>query len=165
MRDQTTKQIEQSSRDIAKYSEMLRSGTSAAYAYVILLGLDKFELPELLRQVRRGLPFRSYERFARAVALPGEQLLKLPDIPRRTLLRRRATGRFSPDESDRLLRAARVIASALGLFDGDRDAALEWLSKPQLAFGGAVPLEMAQTEIGAREVETLAYRLEHGVYS
>ena len=137
----------------------------APHAYTALLGLKSVELPSLLREVKRGLPFRAYERFARSVALPTERLLELLDIPRRTLLRRKAAGRFSPDESDRLLRAARVVASALALFDGDRDAAVEWLSQPQLAFGGAIPLDMAQSEIGAREVEALAYRLEHGVYS
>jgi putative toxin-antitoxin system antitoxin component (TIGR02293 family) len=159
------KPADTSTKDMAKYSEMLRSGSFAPHGYVVLLGLDTVELPALLREIRRGLPFRSYERFARSVAMPNERLLKLLDIPRRTLLRRKATGRFSPGESDRLLRAARVIASALALFDGDRDAAIEWLGNPQLAFGGAIPLDMAQTEIGAREVETLAYRLEHGVYS
>jgi len=97
--------------------------------------------------------------------MAGDRLLKFVDISRRTLLRRKSEGRFSPDESDRLLRAARVVARALALFDGDRDAALEWLNEPQPALGGAVPLDMARTEIGAREVETLTYRLEHGVYS
>jgi putative toxin-antitoxin system antitoxin component (TIGR02293 family) len=159
------KQSDAPTREMAKYSEMIRSGHGGPLSYVVLLGLDTFELPALVREVRRGLPFRSYERLARGTAMSRERLLELLDIPRRTLLRRKASGRFAPDESDRLLRAARVVASALALFDGDRDAALEWLGKPQLAFGGAIPLEMAQTEIGAREVETLAYRLEHGVYS
>ncbi len=155
----------EATRELAKYSEFLRIGTPGPHAYVVLLGLDTFELPELLREVQRGLPYRTYERFARSVAMAGDRLLKFVDISRRTLLRRKSEGRFSPDESDRLLRAARVVARALALFDGDRDAALEWLNEPQPALGGAVPLDMARTEIGAREVETLTYRLEHGVYS
>jgi len=165
MADTTAKHTDNPTRDVAKYSEFLRAGSPGPLAYVVLLGLSTFELPALIREVQRGLPYRTYERFARSVGMPAERLLKFLDIPRRTLLRRRSSGRFSADESDRLLRAARVVASALSLFDGDRDAALEWLSKPQLALGGAIPFEMAQTEIGAREVETLTYRLEHGVYS
>src|SRR5690348_6278528 len=112
------KQVDASTREIAKYSEMLRSGHSGPLSYVVLLGLDIFEMPALIREVRRGLPFRSYERLARSTAMSSEHLLKLLGIPRRTLLRRKASGRFSPDESDRLLRAARVVGSALALFEG-----------------------------------------------
>ncbi|HEX7190811.1 MAG TPA: antitoxin Xre/MbcA/ParS toxin-binding domain-containing protein [Thermoanaerobaculia bacterium] len=67
--------------------------------------------------------------------------------------------------SDRLFRVARVLARAIDLFDGDREAALEWLTKPQRALGDAVPLDLAATELGAHEVEALALRLEHGVFS
>jgi len=147
------------------YSEMLHSGAPEPYAYATLLGLERLDLSKLLREVGRGLPFRAYERLARNMALPNDRLLRLVDIARRTLIRRRSEGRFSSDESDRLLRAARIFGAALSLFEGDRDAALAWLEEPQLAFGGAIPLEIAHTEVGAREVEDLAYRLEQGVFS
>jgi putative toxin-antitoxin system antitoxin component (TIGR02293 family) len=51
------------------------------------------------------------------------------------------------------------------LFDGDRDAAKSWLAEPQRALGGHVPLAMAGTEVGAREVERVMGRLEHGVFT
>jgi putative toxin-antitoxin system antitoxin component (TIGR02293 family) len=51
------------------------------------------------------------------------------------------------------------------LFEGDRDAAVEWLTTPQTALGDRVPLDLARTEIGAREVERLVGRLDHGVFS
>ena len=69
------------------------------------------------------------------------------------------------DESDRLLRAARVLDRAIALFDGDRKAALEWLGSPLRALGGESPLDVATTDLGARQVENLIGRLEHGVYS
>jgi putative toxin-antitoxin system antitoxin component (TIGR02293 family) len=50
------------------------------------------------------------------------------------------------------------------LFEGDRDAAADWLTRPQPALGGAVPLELAKTGLGTREVEALIGRLEHGVF-
>ena len=40
-----------------------------------------------------------------------------------------------------------------------------WLTSPQLGLGGAVPLEYAGTEVGAREVEELLGRIAYGVYS
>lgn len=152
-------------REFQSYAELVRKGEQGPYSHVMLLGLDSVELPGLLEKVERGLPFRAYERLARNTALQNDRLLRLIDVPRRTLLRRRSEGRFSPDESDRLVRAARVFGAALSLFEGDREAALSWLDEPQPAFGGAVPLEMARTEIGAREVEDLAWRLEQGVFS
>jgi putative toxin-antitoxin system antitoxin component (TIGR02293 family) len=136
-----------------------------AYSYVELLGMKTASLPALLREVEKGLPYRAYERFADALGATTDDLLKLVGIPRRTLIRRKAEGRFSPVESDHLLRAARVFSRAIDLFEGDREAALEWLSEPQPAFGGAIPLDLAATELGAREVEALALRLEHGVFS
>ena len=48
---------------------------------------------------------------------------------------------------------------------GAEEAARRWLSSPQVGLGGALPLEYAETEVGAREVENLLGRIEYGVYS
>lgn len=69
------------------------------------------------------------------------------------------------EESDRLVRASRIFGRALSLCEGDRDAAKHWLSEPQKALGGTVPLILARTEVGALEVERLIGRLEHGVFT
>jgi len=47
----------------------------------------------------------------------------------------------------------------------DEHLARRWLSSPQRGLGGAVPLDYAETEIGAREVEDLLGRIEYGVYA
>lgn len=65
--------------------------------------------------------------------------------------------------SDRAYRLANLLAHARGLF-GTEDA-LRWLKAPQRGLGGRVPLELAVTEVGSREVETLLGRIAHGVYS
>jgi putative toxin-antitoxin system antitoxin component (TIGR02293 family) len=90
---------------------------------------------------------------------------ELLDLPRRTLTRRKRDGRFLPDESDRLLRASRLFGKTLELFEGDREAATHWLTSPQIGLGGAVPMNLAKTELGTREIETLIGRLEHGVFA
>jgi putative toxin-antitoxin system antitoxin component (TIGR02293 family) len=130
-----------------------------------LLGLDTFDAANLLKSVRKGFSYRTFDRLWRNTALPFESLVGLIDIPRRTLTRRKREGRFLPDESDRLLRASRLFAQTLALFEGDRHAATEWLMSPQLALGGAIPLQVASTDLGSREVERLIGRLEHGVFS
>jgi putative toxin-antitoxin system antitoxin component (TIGR02293 family) len=63
------------------------------------------------------------------------------------------------------LRASRVFAHALRLFEGDRTAAKRWLSTPQKALGHQSPLTVARTEVGAIEVDRLMGRLEYGVFT
>ncbi|HVR29408.1 MAG TPA: antitoxin Xre/MbcA/ParS toxin-binding domain-containing protein, partial [Thermoanaerobaculia bacterium] len=99
------------------------------------------------------------------VELSTLELARLIQISPRTLVRRREQGRLSSEESDRLLRVSRVLGKALALFDGDVAATRAWFSGPAPALGGRTPQEVAVTEVGAREVESLVGRLEHGVFS
>ena len=48
---------------------------------------------------------------------------------------------------------------------GSREKAVRWLQKPNRALGNEVPLRFANTEVGAREVESVLGRIQHGVYS
>lgn len=152
-------------KDLEQFTQFLREGSPGPHAYVVLLGLQTFDIPDLLKSLRRGLRYQAFERLSRNTALDLESLILLVDIPRRTLTRRKREGRFHPEESDRLLRAARLFGAALELFEGDRDAAAEWLGNEQPALGGATPLDLASSEVGAREVERLIQRLEHDVFS
>jgi len=133
--------------------------------YASLLGLQTFDWPHLARAVERGFPFDAFEQLRDNSGLSADDLLTWLQLAPRTLARRKQQRRFSAEESDRLLRAARVLGRALELFDGDRDGALEWLRTPQRALGGELPIDVARTDLGAREVENLVGRVEHGVYS
>jgi putative toxin-antitoxin system antitoxin component (TIGR02293 family) len=151
--------------DLEVFRGFISRGAPGPHYYVILLGLHTYDLPDLLRSVQRGFAFGVLERLHRNVALDIDELTDLLQISQRTLTRRRKEGRFLPDESDRLVRASRLLAKAIELFEGDAEAARAWLSSPQTALGGAVPLDVARTELGVREVETVLDRLEQGVYS
>jgi putative toxin-antitoxin system antitoxin component (TIGR02293 family) len=135
------------------------------FDYLELLGLRSMHLRELLRLIARGLPFDSIERLQKSVGFDIEILTALVQIPRRTLTRRRSEGRFTPEESDRLVAAARLLSKALDLFEGNAEAARGWLLAPQVSLAGAIPLDIAKTETGAREVEILIDRLEQGIFS
>lgn len=150
---------------LERYRKFLKVGGPGPNSHVVLLGIETFDAPQLLRSVEHGLPYSAFERLVANTSLPSDDALVLVNIPQRTLTRRKREGRFHQDESDRLVRASRIFARALGLFDGDRDAAKHWLSEPQKAFGGEVPLVLARTEVGALEVERLLGRLEHGVFT
>ena len=86
-------------------------------------------------------------------------------IPERTLARRKVSRRLTPNESERLLRISAIFEDAVDLFEGDVAAAVNWLSTPRKALGDRAPLAYARTEPGAREVENLIGRLEHGIFS
>jgi putative toxin-antitoxin system antitoxin component (TIGR02293 family) len=84
---------------------------------------------------------------------------------RRTLLRKKQEGRdLSPGESDRLARVVRVIARTEEAL-GDRERAHRWLRSENRALGGRRPIDLLDSDTGARMVERVLGRLEHGVYS
>lgn len=130
-----------------------------SHGYVGLLGLMTVELPDLLRSVEGGLPYRVFDEFMARTGLTPDQVATLADIAKATLALRRGDGRFTRDESDRLVRAARVFGSVLGVFGGDQTTATAWLLSGQPTLGGSVPLELARTDLGAREVEAATAKL------
>jgi putative toxin-antitoxin system antitoxin component (TIGR02293 family) len=119
---------------------------------------------ELIRQIQKGLRFSELETLQSTIGLPFEQLAAKLAISRSTLQRRKAAGRLSPDESDKVMRLSRLLEHATNVF-GDVEKARAWLKFPQRGLGGAVPLDYAETEVGAREVDNLLGRIDYGVYS
>ncbi|MDT0632663.1 antitoxin Xre-like helix-turn-helix domain-containing protein [Rubrivirga sp. S365] len=125
-----------------------------------LLGLDGVDGPvRLARAVRAGLPARAFDALREALALPAPALAEALGIAPRTLARRRAAGRLATDESDRLLRAARLAEMAAVALGDDR-AGAEWMTEPHALFGGEPPLRHADTAPGARAVEDALYAVE-----
>jgi putative toxin-antitoxin system antitoxin component (TIGR02293 family) len=152
--------------DMAKFLQALRADYGQTRnLYLTLLGLPRLDAVSLIKRVEKGFSFNVLVRFQRNVALPMKEIAEWVQIPQTTLNRRRAQGRLQPDESDRVLRASRVFGKALELFEGDAGAARHWLASPHRALGGAVPMGLAKTDLGTREVEDLIERLEHGVFS
>ncbi len=119
---------------------------------------------ELIRRIQKGLRFSELQTLQSTLDLPFEQLAAKLCISRSTLHRRKAAGRLSPDESDKVMRLSRLVDHAAKVF-GDVEKARAWLKFPQIGLNGAVPLDYAQTKVGAREVDDLLGRIDYGVYS
>ena len=119
---------------------------------------------ELIRRIQKGLRFSELETLQNSMEMPFEQLAAKLSISRSTLQRRKAAGRLSPDESGKVMRFSQLLEHATKVF-GDVDKARAWLKFPQRGLGCAVPLDYAETEIGAREVDNLLGRIDYGVYS
>src|SRR5216110_79388 len=119
---------------------------------------------ELIQRIQKGLRFSELKTLQETLDLPFEKLAAKLCISRSTLQRRKAAGRLSPDESDKVIRYSRLLQQAVDFF-GDIEKARAWLKHPQYGLGGAVPLDYARTETGAREVENLLGQMKYGVYS
>src|SRR4029079_11186573 len=97
----------------------LRKGKPGVHTYVSLLGLDILEGRDIIHVAERGIPYGTFEALRDNTDFSIEDTMRLTGIPRRTLTRRKREGRFPPDESDRLLRAARGFARGGRLFGRD----------------------------------------------
>lgn len=120
---------------------------------------------EWAQRIGAGLPAQAALAFKRALGLNADQLGALLGLSRRSIHRLSPAKAVLPAVAgDRLYRSARLLTLAVEVFE-DQQAAVEWLKSPQRALSNAIPLDIAVTDIGAREVEALLGRIEHGVYS
>ena len=118
----------------------------------------------MIDALRRGLPYSSLAAVMQAMGLSRQEASRVLSLPLRTLDRRKKERRLQADESDRLYRLANIAARAVEVLGSPYHAAL-WLRHPNRALGGAVPIELLDTELGAEQVEQILGRIEHGVYS
>ena len=120
---------------------------------------------ELAERVEDGLPVAELVSFGRSAGFTAEELAGLVQIPVRTYARRVAEGaRLSMPEGERAVRIMRLYDLARAVFAGPEEAR-RWLGQPLPALGGRSALDVARTEPGAREVERLLGRIEHGVWA
>lgn len=156
---------ERASKTPLEYRKLLGKKRRGMHPYVVFLGLDCYDTPTLLREIEDGFSYVAFEKLKEFVDVSMQELANFVQISHRTLNRRKAQGKLGSDESDRLVRLSRVLWRTLEMFEGDFEAARRWLSKSQVGLGGAAPLELVKSEVGAREIEALIGRLEHGVFS
>lgn len=119
---------------------------------------------DLDRLIKAGIPLKGALIVKERLHLTNREVANILGISESKWIRkgRKPSSRLSPVESDRLYRIARIIALAKDVFE-DEDRAIEWLRRPQFGLGDRVPFDLIYTEVGAREVESLLLRIEHGV--
>ncbi len=118
---------------------------------------------EMVHAVRRGLPWAAFEALVAALAISQAELAATLHIRARTLSRRKDAGKLEAMESDRLFRLARVFAHAVEVFEAT-ERARDWLESENRALGGQRPLALLDTDAGAREVDDVLGRIEHGIF-
>ncbi len=119
--------------------------------------------PPVVKRIREGLPMVEFGLLRKLLQLPEEELGRSLGISPATLHRRKKSGRLETPESERVVRFARLFGRCMEVL-GTKDAAREWLKTENPGTAGETPLHYADTEFGAREVEDLLGRLDHGVF-
>src|SRR5688572_31910764 len=120
---------------------------------------------EWVARIQSGLPAASAIAFKTALGLTNEELASVLGVSPRTVARLDpASSHLDPVSGDRLVRSARLYAIAAEVLE-EAPAAARWRQSPQRGLGGALPLELAQTDVGSRAVEALLGRMEHGVFT
>jgi putative toxin-antitoxin system antitoxin component (TIGR02293 family) len=142
-----------------------RSGPEAAEARRALEALSSPDIRrrlELVEYIREGFPFQQVSALAKEAGVSLDDLIEFGVIPRRTWTHSRQSQRFTPTQSARLARFFRIHQRAKSTF-GSEDKAMRWLKRPARPLQGHAPVGLLDTEEGARLVEDLLTRIDHGI--
>ncbi len=116
----------------------------------------------LVEMVRQGFPVSFVERVAKQLDLSLGDLTAYGVVAARTLSHSKPRGKLSRTQSDRVARFFRILQGACETF-GNLDKAKAWLTRPTRALSGRAPIGLLDTEEGARLVESLLTRIDHGL--
>jgi putative toxin-antitoxin system antitoxin component (TIGR02293 family) len=136
--------------------------TPERIASVMALIPSPHSFAELDDLVAQGLPKGALKASVDRVCLSGEDRKKLlyRIISEATYKRRRSN--LSSDESERVERLARTFATTEFVWNDEGDARL-FLNTPHPMLKGRTPLDVSMTELGARRVEELLWKLFYGI--
>lgn len=134
----------------------------AAEALLGIEGLGPASGLSLARSVEAGLPVAAREQLTANIA-PNDTRFKYRLVPEATLRRRiRSTGRLSTDESDRLVRIAKVFSFGLEVY-GSPEKVREFLRRPHMMLEGRTPLDLSiVSSPGADLIINLLGRVAYG---
>ena len=118
---------------------------------------------DLHHSIISGLPVRCVIYFKERTGLSNSLMCKALGVSEKTFIRWQddPAKLLDPVYSDRLVRTAKIMGLAEEVLE-DAGNARTWLSKPQSALGNEIPQELLRTDIGAKQVEDLLLRMEHG---
>ena len=128
------------------------------------LGKGVSSQQDLITAVRRGLRTSTVDAVIAELDASRAEVLPTLRIARRTMERRKVTGRLLPEESERVYRLAKILALAESVL-GTREKARHWLNAPNRALGSVSPFSLLESEAGTDEVTKVLGRIEFGVYS
>jgi len=118
------------------------------------------------RHIREGIPIGLATHLQSLLDLSNEEAAQLLlGRSRSTYSRYRNDGRLLQGaKAERTVRFARIIALSAETVGSIREA-VKWMRERIYGLGGEKPIELAETEPGARMVRNLLHRTQHGIPS
>ena len=126
-----------------------------------------FEVAEMpaaygVKAIRAGLPARAFVGVAEALNLTVDELAGILGVSPRTIRdQRKKLSRLSSENTEKLVRIARIQQQARKVFSTN-EAVAGWLTSPAPALDGAKPIDLLDTDLGAREVESILNGIAYG---
>ena len=127
------------------------------------LGTPATSEQNIVRLIEAGLPTAVITRLMQR-GLSKDEIFRVVINPRTLKHRKSKKQPLSREESERAVRAARVLGRAECVW-GSHDAALRWLRSPKQRFEGRSPLDMLSTEAGGRLVEQMLIQIDEGMFA
>ena len=114
-------------------------------------------------KVTAGLPVTCVLSFKAHSGFNVTEVSEVLGITERTFMRwqKHPLVPLDPVASDRLYRTAKIMALAGQVLE-DTGEARAWMNEPQYALDEKIPRELLTTDAGARQVEEVLNRIEHG---
>jgi putative toxin-antitoxin system antitoxin component (TIGR02293 family) len=122
----------------------------------------KMPTAQAVDAIRAGLPAEAIAGVAKALSLTVEELARILGISPRTVRdQRKKQGLLSRENTEKLVRIARIQNQARRIFSTN-EAVAQWLVLPAPALGGLKPVDLLDTDLGAREIESVLNGIAYG---
>ena len=138
------------------------------YKPVLIIGgtrsehkMTSFEKIELIEE---GISKKALENLKEQAKLQYDQLAKILNVARATLINKKGNEKFNKDVSDKILGLADIYSYGYEVFD-DYDRFNAWIFRENQALGGQTPFDLLHNTFGREEVKNLIGRIDHGIYS
>jgi len=121
---------------------------------------DSLAMSNLIIQ---GLPVKAAMVLKQRLNIPVESYFAAIGISKKQFERYTEDDHLPIKIGDQVFRLAKIYKLAMEVFEDNSTSAITWLREPQPGLSNEPPLSLLRTEVGAREVEELLYRIEYGM--
>jgi putative toxin-antitoxin system antitoxin component (TIGR02293 family) len=120
---------------------------------------------DYIAAIRRGIGYKLIHSVQTEYDFSDKLFAHFIGISDKTLFRlKKSDGKLSALSADRVYRLWKIRVLANKVLESS-ESALAWLRRPQPGLGGAVPLDILDTEPGYEQVQRLLNQIEFGVLS
>ena len=133
---------------------------------LVVSGRPSFSMSpfEKMGMIEKGISKKALENLKEKASLDYDQLAKVLNVARATLISKKGNEKFNADVSDKILGLADVYSYGYEVFE-DQDRFNQWIFSANQALGGQAPFDILNNSFGREEVKNLIGRIDYGVYS